>query len=404
MDTNESEADPPARKRAGGFASALLGDASARDAIATARMDRKFRARQLKRQDNENEREFRARKRSARWDTAKTRLVGFARAAIVVGPITAPMSVAWTGQASFAMTSLGWSFPAGVLYAAAYEMTTVFCAWMYHEARKDGDKGVEYRLATWAFAAGAAAQQWWHYSADWDPTFRAVTFASMTMISLVVWELFARLVHRRKLRRDGKIGQTRPKFGLVRWLRYPRTTFDAWSMSILKGHATLDLAWSEADRLAARRRSAKIARRSVQVENGRRWSRRDRAQVVVDRPEVHPGSAVEAPGSGPDRAQIETGPDGSDIQGPAIEAGSGASGIDGTDQAGPAGGPDDFQPTELERQAVALLVSTGRAINRANCAEAVRELDGGIATKRAADLAKWGRDNNAKGPKAVKAV
>lgn len=401
MDDNQEEV--PNRSR-GGFASVMLGDVSTRAAAANAKLDRKIRARKLRREDNEDEREFKARRRAARAESAKARALTFARTAIVVGPIIAPMSVAWTGQASFAMTSLGWSFLAGLLYAAAYELTTVFCGWMYHEARKDGDKGIEYRLAMWAFGAGAAAQQWWHYSPNWEPTFRAVTFASMTMVSLVVFELFARLVHRRKLRRDGKIGQVRPRFGLIRWVRYPRTTFDAWSMSILKGFETVDQAWSEADRLAARRKSAKIARRSVQVDNGRRWFQRDRAQIAVDRAEVHPGSTAGTPGSGPDRAQIGAGPGGSDTQHPAIEAGSGASGLDGTDQAGPAEGPDDFQPTDLERQAVALLVNTGRAINRANCAEAVRELDGGIATKRAAELAKWGRDNNTGGPKAVKAV
>lgn len=406
MDEQEKEVSAPApeRKR-GGFASVLLGDANARDAVANAKLDRKFRKRQLQREDNEGEREFKARRRSERLTSFKASCINVARAAVVIGPITAPMSVAWTGQIGFATGVLAWPFAGGVLYAAAYELTTVFCGWLYHEARKDGDGGFVYRLAMWAFAAGAAAQQWWHYlDPDGTASYRSVTFASMTLVGVIVFELFARLVHRRKLRRDGKVDDSRPRFGLMRWVRYPRRTFDAWSLTIQDPTRfnTVESAWSEADRVAVQRDRRKIAKRLAratedrpQVSSGRRWFRRQTVEIQVDRPEIRPetpadparSAPVEPPtpqvAEPPARPELEAGPTATDegVKPPTNPEQTSGDEI------------DEFQPTELERKAVALLVETSRSINRANCADAVRELEGGIATKRAAQLAAWGRQN-----------
>lgn len=414
MEKQEEEVTAPApeAKTRGGFASVLLGDVSARDAAANAKLDRRFRKRQLQREDNESEREFKARKRAERWTSRKASAINVARAAVVVGPITAPMSVAWTGQIGFATGVLAWPFAGGVLYAAAYELTTVFCGWLYHEARKDGDGGFVYRLAMWAFAAGAAAQQWWHYmDPDGTASYRSVTFASMTLVGVIVFELFARLVHRRKLRRDGKVDDSRPRFGLMRWVRYPRRTFDAWSLTIQDPTRfnTVEGAWSEADRVAVQRGRQKIARKLTasgagrpQVGSGRRWFRRQTAEigpisaeVRVERPEIQPQTAGDPAGSGgveQPTPRIEQQP-----ERPALESAQ----TGGTEYVKPPATPpqdsdtngDEFEPTELEKQAVALLVQTGRNINRANCADAVRELEGGIATKRAALLAAWGRKN-----------
>ena len=183
-------------------------------------------------------------KRADQWAIFKMRAAAFARHAMVVGPIIAPMTVAWTGQSGFATSVLGWNFLASLLYAAAYELTTIFSAYMYHEAKRDGDKGWEYRIATWVFAAGAGVQQWWHYSNDWQATPRSVTYSTMTAIGVVVWELYARLIHRRSLRADGKLPAARPRIGLVRWVRYPRISFTAWSGSVRYGFEGFDDTWT----------------------------------------------------------------------------------------------------------------------------------------------------------------
>ncbi|MFD0396327.1 hypothetical protein ACFQ3Z_45665 [Streptomyces nogalater] len=83
---------------------------------------------------------------------------------MVIGPITAPMAVAWTGQAGFAEDILGWVVPFTILFAAAWELSTAFVGWMYHQARQSGDAGTLYRVSTWIFALGAAVMNFWHAS------------------------------------------------------------------------------------------------------------------------------------------------------------------------------------------------------------------------------------------------
>ncbi|MFD6282141.1 hypothetical protein ACFWFI_42285 [Streptomyces sp. NPDC060209] len=187
---------------------------------------------------------------------------------MVIGPITAPMAVAWTGQAGFAEDILGWVVPFTILFAAAWELSTAFVGWMYHQARQGGDAGTLYRVSTWIFALGAAVMNFWHASGEpvpgsrvwdvnaqawteqmtyWNFTPKAVAFAAMSIVGMVLWELYASLIHRRKLREDGRVAKARPSMGAVRWVRYPRHSFTAWSLAITDARlTTLDRAWTAA--------------------------------------------------------------------------------------------------------------------------------------------------------------
>ncbi|WP_331726297.1 hypothetical protein [Streptomyces sp. NBC_00470] len=221
---------------------------------------------------------------------------------MVIGPITAPMAVAWTGQAGFAEDILDWMFPFTILFAAAWELSTAFVGWMYHQARRGGDAGVVYRVSTWIFALGAAVMNFWHASGEpvpgsrvwdaqaqvwteqmtyWHLTPKAVSFAAMSIVGMVLWELYASLIHRRKLRADGKVGKARPSIGAVRWVRYPVHSYTAWSLAITDPSlTTLDRAWAAAGaHLAVQKqiRAAKDADRDA-VRTGRALHR-----VVVPR-------------------------------------------------------------------------------------------------------------------------
>lgn len=198
---------------------------------------------------------------------------------MVIGPITAPMAVAWTGQAGFAEDILGWVVPFTILFAAAWELSTAFVGWMYHQARQGGDAGTLYRVSTWIFALGAAVMNFWHASGMpeegsrvwdakagiwteqityWHFTPKAVAFAAMSIVGMVLWELYASLIHRRKLREDGKVAKARPSIGAVRWLRYPVHSFTAWSLAITDARlTTLDRAWTAAGAQLADRKAVR---------------------------------------------------------------------------------------------------------------------------------------------------
>jgi hypothetical protein len=359
---------------------------------------------------------------------AKARTAQFAKRILVTGPILAPMAVAWTGQSQFAVRILGWGFAASILYAAAYELTTAYWAWLYHEARTDGDSGWEYRLATWVFAIGAAVQQWWHYSHHWNPTPRSVTYSLMSAVGVLLWEGYARLIHRRKLRAEGKLPPARPRIGPARWVRYPVRSWTAWSLITLEGHRTLDAAWTAADAFLRSREELRADRAAA-----RRTARLDRAeQRKADRP-----GPQQLP-AGPDRTDrtaLTSGPDrptlpradrtGADRQpttdrtvGPnrTSETTSGPDPVDRTatvqqtptgpdhgpvpagqtdrDRQPPAdSGPDrtevDLALNDVEQEAIELLRSTGRSISKRNIADVVRnDLGRSISSDRAAEIAR----------------
>ena len=69
----------------------------------------------------------------------------------------------------------------------------------------------------------------------------------MSGIGVVLWELYARLIHRRKLRAEGKLPPVRPRICLARWLRYPVRSWTTRSLIILRDYGTLAEAWTAAD-------------------------------------------------------------------------------------------------------------------------------------------------------------
>lgn len=274
----------------------MMAEAGARMARATNRTEQALERKRLKREAEGERREAKeARKAKARElraagragkpavsDRVKQFVRVTAERLMVVGPITAPMAVAWTGQAGFAEDILGWVVPYTIIFAAAWELSTAFVGWMYHQARQGGDAGALYRVSTWIFALGAAVMNFWHASGMpkegsrvwdakqeiwteqvtyWHFTPKAVAFAAMSIVGMVLWELYASLIHRRKLREDGKVAKARPSIGAVRWLRYPVHSFTAWSLAITDPRlTTLDRAWTAAGAQLADRKAVRTGR------------------------------------------------------------------------------------------------------------------------------------------------
>ncbi|MET9954517.1 hypothetical protein ABZ135_23645 [Streptomyces sp. NPDC006339] len=271
----------------------MVAEAAARMKRATDRTERALERKRLKlqakgeRRDAKEARrakarELRAAARSGKpsvTDRVKQFVKVNAERLLVIGPITAPMAVAWTGQAGFAEDILGWVVPFTILFAAAWELSTAFVGWMYHQARQSGDAGTLYRVSTWIFALGAAVMNFWHASGQpsagsrvwdakkeiwteqityWHFTPKAVAFAAMSIVGMVLWELYASLIHRRKLREDGKVAKARPSIGAVRWFRYPVHSFTAWSLAITDPRlTTLDRAWTAAGAQLADRKAVR---------------------------------------------------------------------------------------------------------------------------------------------------
>lgn len=351
---------------------------------------------EIKRRKDEREAAARKAKRAQQWTDFKRLAGSIGQRSLVVVPICAPMSIAWTGQSGFAMNVLGWNFLASLLYAAGYELSIVFTANMYHQAKLDGDKGTEYRLATWMFAAGAGVQQWWHYSDNWHATPRAVTFSTMTTVGVILWELHARLIHRRALRKDGKLAAARPRLGLVRWLRYPRISWVAWSGSVRHGFEDfLDTwTWAEAQveiRDAEKRKKADLKKQLKETKAELAALKKSTPDLVI-KGELERVATPDPESTSEPRPELEAGPVPTQKSAPELEAGSPSGETE-------AGSDTQFVPTPSEIQAIRLMVEAGIRLNRENVASYIRDnrddlgQPEGIATKRASLLAQWGREN-----------
>ncbi|MFD9152394.1 DUF2637 domain-containing protein, partial [Streptomyces diastaticus] len=126
---------------------------------------------------------------------------------------------------------------------------------------------------------------WTEQITYWHFTPKAVAFAAMSIVGMVLWELYASLIHRRKLREDGKVAKARPSIGAVRWVRYPAHSFTAWSLAITDPQlTTLDRAWTAAGAELADRRAVRKVRKAVRKAD-RKADRTGRAlhRIVVPR-------------------------------------------------------------------------------------------------------------------------
>lgn len=175
-------------------------------------------------------------------------------------PIVAPMIVAWTGQVDTATSVLHWPTAAGVVFAAAWESVGILAAALHHLTRTAGDRGTVFRFAAWVCAAGAAAMNYGHRADQWQPTTAAVAYGAMSLVSLTVWELCALYLHRKSQQSAGRVSPPRPHFGFLRWMRFTRLTWTAWSLALRDDIGTVRAALDAAAAVLAERDAARQAK------------------------------------------------------------------------------------------------------------------------------------------------
>lgn len=162
------------------------------------------------------------------------------------------VAVAVIGQISMAGTR-GWPLLVGVGIAVFVEGIALSMALTGHEMRLAGERAFVPRFLTWLAAAFAAGINYLAHAAD-DPVL-AVVFAASSLAGITVWEVRSAAKHRAELRRRKLIPDPPTRFGIRRWLRYPITTFQAWSVDIkyrVTGQAAIILSAITRNRAAER--------------------------------------------------------------------------------------------------------------------------------------------------------
>jgi hypothetical protein len=137
--------------------------------------------------------------------------------------------VAVSGQLSMA-TSRGWSPVFGIGMAVFLEGLALSMALTAHQLRLRNERALIPAALTWVAAGFASAINYLAHRAD-DPIL-AVVLGASSLAAITVWEVRSGAKHRAELRASGDLPEPPERFGWRRWLRYPRSTWRAWSLDV----------------------------------------------------------------------------------------------------------------------------------------------------------------------------
>lgn len=177
-------------------------------------------------------RQARRRARAERFTKAVTRVHLFiaGNAPAVYSSCIYAMSlyVAISGQISMALDR-GWPLVVGIGMAVFLEGLALSMALTAHQLRLRNERALVPAAMTWIAAGFAAAINVFAHRDD--PVMAAVLGAS-SLAAIIVWEVRSGAKHRVALRANGQLPEPPERFGLRRWVRFPRSTWRAWSLDV----------------------------------------------------------------------------------------------------------------------------------------------------------------------------
>lgn len=138
------------------------------------------------------------------------------------------LSVAIYGQINMA-TDRGWPIMFGVGMAVFLEGLALSMALTAHQLRLRNERALIPAAMTWIAAGFASAI---NVLAHRDDPILAAVLGASSLAAIIVWEVRSGAKHRAVLRAKGWIPDPPERFGLRRWIRYPRSTFRAWSLDV----------------------------------------------------------------------------------------------------------------------------------------------------------------------------
>jgi hypothetical protein len=155
-----------------------------------------------------------------------------------------------------------WFLPLALVAVAVYELGAVAVSRFADQRRRLGERALVARLASAALAGGAIAAQYLGHQPDLGP---AAFFAGVSLTGYVIYLLEAAASRRDALRRDGKLADTPPAYGLAQWTRHPWITRRARALALANAENRLQDA-----QLPALGRVASLAAAAEQVRAERR--------------------------------------------------------------------------------------------------------------------------------------
>lgn len=143
-------------------------------------------------------------------------------------------SAIW-GQAGWAHEHIAASWLIAVAFAAAIESVGVYLAWESHEALMADQAAGMLRLGSYGVGGLAGALNYWHFSADGEPTAQAVAFATMSSISPWLWAIWSRARNRTRLAELGMVDVRGVRLSASRKLWHPIRSIRVMSWASWEG-------------------------------------------------------------------------------------------------------------------------------------------------------------------------
>ncbi|ANW17496.1 DUF2637 domain-containing protein [Streptomyces clavuligerus] len=263
-------------------------------------------------EDSWERNEERRRRKEAIYGTASYVLL-FCCAAVAA-------ALSFHGLVGFGRQNLGLTGGWEYLVPFGLDGAAMFCSVLAVREASHGDAALGSRLLVWTFAGAAAWFNWVHAPRGVDHAGAPHFFAGMSLSAAVLFDRALKQTRRAALREQGLVPRPLPQIRVVRWLRAPRETFNAWSLMLLEGVRTLDEAVEEVreDRQAKKeaqlrsREQAKLERARIKALNRqhRAWGR---GRVLRDPnlPTLAVANAGAAPGGGSGGSPAQALPEGS---------------------------------------------------------------------------------------------
>jgi Protein of unknown function (DUF2637) len=162
-------------------------------------------------------------------------VIGYGTLALVEACVA---SMSWAGLSGWAHASLHLTGIPALMVPISLDGAAAASAFLALRAVIRGDSAAGARMMVVAFTAASAYLNWHHADTHYADSAAALFFAGMSIAVLALFELALRELRRTSLRAIGAVERPIAKFRALRWLRFPRETFAAWSLAIRHGYAT----------------------------------------------------------------------------------------------------------------------------------------------------------------------
>jgi hypothetical protein len=145
------------------------------------------------------------------------------------------VAASWTGLVGFAENILGIEGRARVMVPVSLDGLAVTLAFLSLRAVLAGDAAAMPRILAWIVVGAGAGFNYYHAQAVGQGEAAAVYFGGMTLLVYLGFEVILRQLRREQLRAQGAVERPLPRFRLARWVRFPGSTFHAWSTAVEQG-------------------------------------------------------------------------------------------------------------------------------------------------------------------------